>query len=483
MKHHNTTIGMALATLALFVTLSIEAHAQDIVAVVPMNPDAQARALDREAARVLKPTSLIVLQDQSLEVALQQRRAPQPTAQLLESLANATLNISQGVERFFYTTPDVAAPLLQPAFDISRHNPEVLAFRNDLADQVWQAGIVLIRMASEASKDQTDALNLAVRLIALMPSRATDPKIVPPDVRPILADARAKLGESKTTLRLEVLDPECTLFLNGIQTSPDEVVVVDPAANYYAHADCSMLTSPTVWQVRLVPKQENVMLVPAVDPHRPPATGTHPARERAIAEWNLRATTELAGASIGVGVSAIPGTEEVVLARYDRAAGRVTWSDNNFAESVRRGLPMIFPEYSHLFGDAVEKPVPVVVARPPKPVDWVGVAFIGGGVISGGVGTYFVLAAKRQKHLLDCAFNNPTPAPDAECSDVPFGTAFHDFNRELRVVGSAQAVGWTLLGVGALSIGYGVYRVVRPARKRPQALHFEFQGTDMVFTW
>lgn len=465
------------------------AQSSDVVIVMPLNAEAESRALPVEAARVLKPTKLVVLQGQALETAIQRRRAPTPSTEVMESLVTATQQIGHGIERFFYMLPHRAVPILQPALDVSWHNPEALAYRPDLSDQVWQAGIILLRAAADSeknSKKKSAAHELAVQLITLMPSRATDPTVVPPEMRVVLEDARSEIAELKTTLRLQVVDPDCDVFLNGIKTTADQDIIVHPAGRYYVHSDCSLLTTPPIWRVPLEPESDNVILVPAVEPHRPTAHHVHPARERAIGEWYLRAATEMADATLAVGVSAVVDSDDIVLARFDRAERSIVWSDSDFAESIRRSMPTIFPEYTEMFAANAEDEATQLrdfTIPDKKPVDWFGVGFVGGGAVAAGLGTYFIVAAKRQGHLLDCAINNPTPPPGVDCSDVAVGTYFEDFNGELRSVGSARTAGWMLVGVGAASIGYGVYRLLRPPPRQAKAVRFEFHGTGMVLTW
>lgn len=418
---------------------------------------AEKRGLDAEAARVLRPTQMTVLHGPELGTWIRKRRAPQPTAEVLEQFGPATQAIAKGVEQFFYMSAEKAVPLLEPVVDLAWHHPDVLAFRPDLADQIWQAGIVLVRALAETSGTD-DAQKQALRLVTLFPSRDTDPKVVPPDIRKLLNDARDELGAAGAKVRLSAPDPDrCALFLNGGVAEPQQTYVVDPQGSYFAHTDCSEPTAPPVWTVAVVANQTTESFIAPVEPQ-----GFRATEDRRLTEWYLQAVAGLADTDVTVGVMATDD-EAVVLVRYDRATQSIVWSDDEYSDSIRRGMPRIFPEFADVFDSGNQEPaIRAPSRREPRPVDWVGVGAVGGGLLLGGVGTYMVVSASRQGRLLDCAVNNPSPPTDRDCAGLRDDIFFDDFAGETRKVGSVRVGGYVMIGLGVLAAGFGVYRFVRP---------------------
>ncbi len=452
-------------------------------AVVPLDDAARSRGLDAEAARVLRPTQMTVLQGEELDSWLRKRREPEPSSEVLAQFAPATETIAKGVERFFYMSPERALPSIEPVLDLAWNNPAVLAFRPDLADQIWQAGIVLVR-AYAATKGHDEALAQAERLVTLLPTRETDPKLVPPDARKLLEEARVRLAAGGATLRLSAPDPErCTLYVNGARAQPQQTYVVDPSGSYFAHADCSQPSTPPIWRAIIARDRAVEMLVPPVEPQSfRPASTTEEVGRRA-AEWYLQATAQLADTDVTVGVASPADDEAVVLVRYDRTTQTITWSDADYAGSIRRGMPRIFPEYANLLTDGAEPPTVRATAPAPRGVDWPGFALVALGGAAAGTGTVLLVTSARQSRLLDCAVNNPSPPQDPNCDGLRDDIFFDDFSRETRKVGSARAVGVVLVGTGAIAIGYGVYRLIRGPSRAPEAAGVRVAASGLEVRW
>lgn len=475
MRRAACCVAMLVATF----TSAVAVAAPPRAAVVALDEDSRRRNLDGEVARALNPTEMTVLYGAELDAWIEQRKQESPGPEVLAKFAPATEAIARGVEGFFYMSPERATSSLQPIVDLAFHHPEVLAFRPDLADQIWQAAIVLVRAYAETKQAEL-AERYATRIVALFPSREVDPRVVPPETRAVLENARESIAAAGATLRVSVPDAErCTPYVNGARAVVQMAYPIDPSSRYLVRTDCNLSQPPPVWLTSVAASKDVEVFASPIDPQRYETEDVFDVVERRLVEWHLQAVSRVAEADVVVGVS-VPDTEDgsVVLVRFDRATNRITWSDGDYGESVRRSLPRIFPEYEALLEPtAAEVGARATTSGP----DALALVLLGGGAVSAGAGTFLIISAQRHSGRLDCAVNNPSPLPDAACEGTE-RRAFDDFEGEHRKVRLARGAGIAAIGLGAAAIGYGIFRLAVPARPEAAVVSFLPPAT-MEFRW
>ena len=125
--------------------------------------------------------------------------------QAKEALAQgADIVIAAGVESFFYRSNESAIEIISPMFDLGIAHPEVLSRRPDFADQIFSAGIILVRAHGNLGNEE-DRRAVARLLVKRFPSKEASATTVPPKVIKLLEEERANIAAAGATIALHPL--------------------------------------------------------------------------------------------------------------------------------------------------------------------------------------------------------------------------------------------------------------------------------------
>jgi hypothetical protein len=434
------------------------------VAVVALDDGTKSGATTDTVSSLLDDAKFDVVAGERLESMLNDRQSRSIPSSVKSKFSGLTTAIAAGVEKFFYKGNNTAVERLAPLFDMGMSHPEVLARRPDYAQQVFEAGIVLIR--AYKNLDQEDNARAVARLmIKTLPGLEASPATAPPKIVRYLQQQRETVGEDGTRLAVDIVDGEdCTTYVNGSPVQEREYVVAHEVS-YYLTMDCGGDLAP-VWRVDV---KKGATATAPVAPEDPMSfvmkDGTF--RQRRSAEAYLRMVAHYADVPRVLGVSRElgDGDENLLVLRVERG-GDALWSDSTDETKVRRVLAKVMPEYQMATSQPVGDLSASASTESRKP-DWLGWGFVGGGVVAAGVGTFLVVGASGIENNIYCAPNFDPDTHDIDCSRWDQYTARQselpdDFvDSELARAQRQRIIGWTVVGVGALGVGFGTYRLLK----------------------
>ncbi len=432
--------------------------------VIALDAEARATELDAEVSVNLNNAGVGVVTGDELAQRLEEKQSAEPDDALLGRFAGLTTSIGNGVNEFFYSGNDSAIELLSPAFDLGVNNREVLARRPDYAEQIYSAGIVLVR--AHNAENQTSSSDAIVQILARhFPSKTASASTVPPKIIKRIEDAKAKIAAAETTLELEGIgDGNCTSYLNGFPV--DGPVSVEPELVYYVRHDCGRDRTPT-WAVK-VPAGQSLVVPVLSGPHSEFELASSSVRDRAKAERLMKALVFWADVDGMVAASTKGANEtEVVVARWTPTG--VSWSDGISSKNIQVALSKVFPELDSDQLASVESESSVERGDGPGIVPWIA---IGGGTAIAGVGVLLYILAEGLNDEVECRIlENNTRATDRDCT----GVAAKQFTpEELDTANSRvtiQRIGaYSSWAIGAGAIAYGVYALLshEPASETAQ---------------
>jgi hypothetical protein len=338
-------------------------------------------------------------------------------------------------------------------------HPEVLARRPDYAQQIFEAGIVLIR-AYKNLEQEDNARAVARLMIKTLPGLKASPATAPPPIIRYLQKQREEVASNGTRLGIEIVDgSDCNTYVNGSPVQEREYTVAHEVT-YYVTMDCGGELAP-VWRTNVA---KGTTLVAPVAPRDPldfvMKDGTF--RQRRSAEGYLRMVAFYADVPRVLGVSRElgDGDENLLVLRVERG-GEALWSDSTDETKVRRVLAKVMPEYQM----ATSQPVAGVSLSQgeARRTDWLGWGLVGGGAAFAGSGAYLVVAAGWIEKSVYCSANYENDYTADECSrwdtyDQDLPPEFVD--DELARANRQRIIGWSLVGVGAVGVGLGAYRLL-----------------------
>jgi hypothetical protein len=431
------------------------------VAVVALDDGTKSGATTDTVSSLLDDAKFDVVAGERLESMLNDRQSRSIPSSVKSKFSGLTTAIAAGVEKFFYKGNNTAVERLAPLFDMGMSHPEVLARRPDYAQQVFEAGIVLIRAYKNLDQEE-NAQAVARLMIKTLPGLEASPATAPPKIVRYLQQQRETVGEDGTRLAVDIVDGEdCTTYVNGSPVQEREYVVAHEVS-YYLTMDCGGDLAP-VWRVDV---KKGATATAPVAPEDPMSfvmkDGTF--RQRRSAEAYLRMVAYYADVPRVLGVSRElgDGDENLLVLRVERG-GDALWSDSTDETKVRRVLAKVMPEYQMATSQPMSDVAASKSAESGKP-DILGLSMLGGGVVAAGVGSFFVVDAARIEKRVNCSRNYGPALSADECErfdthDVELDAGFAE--DEFARAGVHRALGWTMVGVGAVATGFGVYRLLR----------------------
>jgi hypothetical protein len=454
----NTRFALAalVGTTALLAALPLDATAQTFAAVA-LDDKARRAQLDNEVATNLRNVGIGVVVGEELVEKLESRQSDEPDPELLGRFAGLTTSIGSGVNEYFYAGNERAVELLAPAFDLGVNNRDVLARRPDYAEQVYSAGVVLVRAYRDADKDSS--ADAVVNILARhFPSKSASAATVPPDVIKLIVAAKKKVAEDEAFLEFEGIgEGNCTTYLNGFPVTGRVAVV--PDLTYFARHDCGRERTPT-WEIRA--GRGEVRVVPIMSgPYTEFELASSSVRDRARAERLMQAIafwTDLDGV-VGASTRGVDD-QELVVGRWMPSG--VTWSDGISSANLQAALSRVFPELDGELGSASPAGADAGVSESeasgdgPGALPWLA---LGGGSIAAAGGVVLFLAANTLDAELECSVDTASTGRDCSGVEAKRFTPGEIDDATSRV--NLQRIGaYTAWGLGAVAIGWGIYALV-----------------------
>ncbi len=410
---------------------------------LPVNKSAEQSVL-----KTLSNANVNVISPEELQARLEKAQSPIPTPKIAGKFARMSALISKGIEKFFYESEKKSIQKLQPVFDMGMNNIHALARRADYADQIFQAGILLIRAYKiRNKKENADAI---VRLIVgNFPTQSFSASVIPPKLIRRLENARLTIAKDKTTIELvNHGSSECEAYLNGFSAPLNTPIFVKPDTNYHIRLDCGV-EDQTVWQTKL--KKGEKLAVP-LNAGNPLIIGLSKddLQARQIAETSLQAVMFWANIDHIVGVSeSFKEGGNVLVVRIQKGESP-RWSDGASKKDVYKALIRVFPELGLTSNDEEES-----VSQSGEG-EWLGWVLMGTGVAVAGTGVYLWFGTLDKQKELECGYGNLTDCDGIRIRDPES----KDFIADQDAVDSRILASYVLYGVGGVAFAYGLYRVL-----------------------
>lgn len=414
-----------------------------------------------------------------------------------EAPSGLTESIAKGIRQFFYQSREDAVTTLEQAVDRALNHLPALARRPALADQVFEAGIVLVRAAriteAPASADSTSpslAVETARRLTAAFPSRTPSAETAPPAIVELFEQARAETAARQTTLRLDIPSDGCTGLINGMATDRSKVHVA-PDKTYYVQLDCRRETSQLrslalkEGQARIVPLFLGASLTAAPDvfsdTDREEVTSQ---LERTLAWSGL--TTLLGVRQSGKG----PSRRTTVLHLSSQDPPKSTQYEGRFRpeEFTKEVLGL-----DSIRDNEVVSPE-AMVRRDRSPGRGFDIGVLAGGAVSLAASSGLFVAAAKNHRLLRCSANATEPFPRERCdgaSTQGVTLSQSDASSREAQINRQRVLGVTLGAVGVAGATWGIVRLLRrpaagagePAEPPRAALVVTNRSASFVFNF
>jgi hypothetical protein len=412
----------------------------------------------------------------SLEPAARQRLETRllkrPDAEVFARFGGVQPRIGDGINEFFYSGHRPAINALRPVVDLAIKHIEVLSYRPDLAENIYEAASVLLR-AYEEAKDKPNISALTALMARYFPHRLPLTKTIPPETIALVEAARVELAGQRTTLVVQAVNPVegCRAYLNGMEILPESMerpIALDAATPYHLRLDCGQ-PEPVVW--RVTPAAGQNIRVPVAD--RDPLLvklkdGSFESRDRveqairAVAFWTEADTV------IGVSKSIVGASQDgALLVRVERGKSAI-WSDGADEAAIRRLLPRILPELggpdASLGPQAAGPSAQTRAADSGSGVAWAdvwpwGAVVLGAGGV--GVGGYLLWTANQEALNVACTRGT---LGDQDCEEATryTGESARQLDERASVVRQRRIGGGIALGLGVALVGVGLWQLLTP---------------------
>jgi hypothetical protein len=429
----------------------------DSIAVVALDDSEGTRQAVSRMGSMLASSGQRVEYGERLEKTLDARRMPKPTPETMRAFSGLSDVIADGIKEYFYQSKKQAMKTLKPVLELGLSETAALVERPDLVDQVYEAGLVLVRAHVDLGHTER-AAELAATLVSHFPAKSPELRTAPPEIIELYRAKRKELAREKSRIVIESEAPEssdCTALLNGAAVAPGSHVV---AANrpYYLRLDCGLKRS-SMWRITLEPGEVESIVLIADDPLAVNLTDDSFASRRR-AETYLRALASIGKYSEVVGVKRPDVNSGLTLFSHYRD-GSFTWTEASDVSSVVR-----YTEDAFGVSEQPEATAETTATKTSgRRVDWLGWGLVGAGAASATVGALFLRAAFYNGRLLNC-YDNVVPQQEINCSGVAtvgLEISEKDQERETRKLRQQHAAAYAFFGLGAGALGYGIFRLVR----------------------
>ena len=419
------------------------------VAVVALDDGTDSGALMHTVSNLLDGAAYDVVAGERLADLLEERQAEPIPERIAAKFTGISNVIGEGVRSFFYKGNETVVDKLTPILDLGMGHPEVLARRPDFADQMFQAGVILVR-AYINLEQREDAAAVAQLLARRLPGKEPSPSTAPPDIirffrkqRKVVADGGARVTIAK------VGGDECTSYVNGSAVG-GRTLSVAAGETYYLALECGGEEAP-VWRRSFVAGEEATVPISAADPLDFAMENAN-YRERKRAEAHLQLVSEWTGISEVLGVKQ-PRSEtddESVLVVRVGAGGTATWSDATRSGEVNQAIARVMPGYEPSVPDEPE-PAP----GRQRGLDWTLAA--GGTALLVG-GTTGAVVTERRAHQVKCSTGAVGGCGGVTLLEFESPGELRQAEREVTT-GRVLYIGGLAAGAGLAT--WGVWRLVR----------------------
>ena len=466
-SHHRIELAAAVVVAAVlaFPTASVAAEDGDSqcrVGIVALDSQAKSGSLVGSVERLVARAECETVSGVELRQIVEEKQAKPIDESTAEEFSGLSSRIGDGVHRFFYKSIETAVEKLEPDFELGLSNLHVLARRPDFADQIWQAGIILVRAYRKMEKTGK-AKSVARRLVSTFPSMTPKSKNVPPDALDFIEKQRQKVAEASTKLKVEpVGGAGCKTYINGMKAD-SETYPVSAELTYNVTMDCGSSPGP-VWKVSAEEGKRERVQLSGVDPLD---VGMKDAsfEERERAEFAMQVLAWWSGLPRVLGVTAqgSSGADESFLVVRQERDGDATWSDTADKKAIGKVLAKVWPELADDAGDAWKRKSSSgdvdSGGGSGKAAGWV---FTGAGAaLTAGSAAYLLFAVAPRAKEIRCSPNTGGTSPgDPACDGVDI-VSFEEGELESAKgnLNTARVVGYTTLGVGTVALGYGIFRL------------------------
>jgi hypothetical protein len=448
--------------------------------VLSLDQSATTDGLTSGLAASLKQRGYQVELEPQARTRAEEARVKRPDPEVFARFSGVQARIGDGINEFFYEGHGPAIDALRPVVDLAIKHLEVLSYRPDLAENIYEAASVLLRSYEEA-KDKQNLKALAGLMARYFPHRLPLTKTIPPETIAFVEAERAQLAAQRTSLTLQLVNPVegCRAYLNGMEIMAEVMerpIQLDAQTPYHLRMDCGQ-PEPLVW--RLKPRAGQSLRVPLAD--RDPLSvklkdGSFESRDRVEQAIRAAAYWTDADTIIGVSKSVVGASQDgALLVRVERGKSAI-WSDGADEAAIRRLLPRILPELGQ-DGVAMAAPDDGAAATAPAAdagVSWDDVWPWGSLVLgAGGLGAGAYLLWSANGEALNIACTRGTLA-GADCADATRYTGEPSAKLDDRsaVVTQRRVIGGVAAGIGLGLVGLGVWGLVSDGEGEGASLSF-----------
>lgn len=365
--------------------------------------------------------------------------------------------IAKGVKSFFYEGYDQAIDQLAPLLQLGIKRFSFVAQRPDIAAQLYEAGLVLIR-AYEGRDQSKDAEAIASVLVRYFPAQKPTLDSSPPEVIEMIRAARKRVAGDEAAVGIKPIGKgECNSFLNGSRVA-DGFFPVAAGQEVFVQVECDGTKGPQ-WKLSVSSGQRVIAPVPVAEINDLNLSDDS-FESRREAERVMQAIRFWAGLDEVIGIRH-PETEGDAPTLFGHLKdGSVTWTETN-------DIPALVGYVERTF-DIEAKSAYATLGNheksetPAQPLDWPGIGLAAGGAVAAGVGVVLIISGKSSEQELICSgFANEAPA-SGDCDGVEnLGRLSQgEFEEKVSSADTRLVLGYTLVGLGAGALGYGIYRLI-----------------------
>lgn len=454
------------------------------VAVIPLHFGESTKKANEVSVekleRWLEHEKVQVVDAAVLQSRLHARQVPLGDSKVVAEFKTIGAVVAQGTEDFYYKGNEAALEALKPVFDKGLLNMEVTARDPEYVEQVFQAGLMLIRAYSGVGNPLL-ASEIAGKLAAYFPGKEPSLTQVPPDVVALWRSEVEKIAAGGTSIFLEYsANDACEARIQGVSVG-NKSVLVQVDMDYMVSLHCGSATAP-LWRVRAkagekiqVPLVEGDMMIVSS------GASDDKLRRREI-EFRFKTFAYWTGVDTVLGFYEDAAGETVVrfdqppegdfsamwIARDESSAGG---EDASFDVMMLQAFPAVALA-------RVEKAEAdrLLAGAEPWISDWVTPVLFATGAAAAAVGGIFLYDASTQATVMNCSPNALVALTADQCKgvqEVNFSNSA-DYYDAWDKVHRARIIGYSSVGVGAALVGWGAWRLISGAGSSKPAA-----GTDI----